>query len=499
MTDQGTMSRRQLFGATVLLGAANVVGRGTTRAASRATSQSPQPTGQLPERGEFVVRDAQVLTMDPTLGDLPHGDLHVRDGVIVAVGTGLSAPGVTVLDGQGMIALPGFVETHWHLWTSLARNLTGGPPAPGYVSLFRRLGPHYTPTDTYNAVRLGLAEGLAAGVTTVHDWSHNIRDPAYADSSLRAHAEVGMRARFSYGYPFGHPPDQTMDLADVARVRRERFAIAGDGLTTLGVAVRGPGGSMPVVYRREWETARMLGLPVTLHVSPTRQEAERDRTIETLGREGLLGRDVLLVHPLATTAADRALIASTGTALSISPVSELFFDWDIPPVDELLGAGVLLSLSLDNTPVVGNADPFAAMRLTLGLARVQNPAEFEVLARRVLELATIDGARALGLADRVGSLTPGKRADLILLRATDLNLAPVTNPVRAVVQSAQPANVDTVIIDGRILRRDGRFVALDAGTVARNATASLAAVQVRAANAAEEPDANVVVSSCSCC
>jgi 5-methylthioadenosine/S-adenosylhomocysteine deaminase len=472
------ISRRQLLGAAAALSVAGLAPRrGEARAASRR--RSAPAAAQLPARGEFVVRDAYVLTMDPALGDLPRGDIHVRDGAIVAVGAGVVAPGAEVIDGQGMIALPGLVETHWHLWNTLARSMAGDRPENGYFPLVLRLGRQFTPEDAYRAVRLALADALYSGITTVHNWAHNLRGPAYADAELRAHVEVGLRARFSYGAPQGHPPDEPIDLADLERVQQEWFAAGRAPLLTLGLAARGPATNPPAVYRREWETARRLGVPISVHVATSRQRAEQ-REIETLGREGLLGPDVQLIHAIYATPADRELMARTGTSLSISPWTELLIGFGFPQINEMLADGVRVSLSVDTTALSGTADMFSIMRVTVNLAHGQAETEFGIGTRRVLELATIDGARDLGLADRIGSLTPGKRADLILVRTTDVNIAPFTDPVHMLVLAAQPANVDTVVVDGRILKRGGELVALDVEQVVREAAESLAAVRARA-------------------
>ncbi len=176
---------------------------------------------QLPGRGELVVRGAYVLTMDPALGDFERGDVHVRDGEIVAVGAAVAAPGAEVIDGRDMIALPGLIDTHWHLWNSQMRNLVYEGPDLGYFAWAMRLGVAYTPDDTYRGVHLGVAEAINSGVTTVHDWAHNVRSPADADADLQALADTGIRARFSYGTPHGLDPDLPMDRADLARVQRE--------------------------------------------------------------------------------------------------------------------------------------------------------------------------------------------------------------------------------------------------------------------------------------
>jgi 5-methylthioadenosine/S-adenosylhomocysteine deaminase len=483
MARQGRISRRGLLGAAAVLGTTGLVGRPTSARAASRRHRAGGPAARLPSRSEFVVRGAHVLTMDPALGDLPRGDVHVRDGVIVAVGTDLAAPGAAVLDGRDTIALPGFVDTHWHLWTSSLRALIRNDEAPayGYFAVTPRVGLEYTPEDAYRAVRLGLAEGLYSGITTVHDWSHNILSPAHADADLRALADVGIRARFSYGYSrqLQLEPELPMDVADIARVQREWTARPNDGLLTLGMASRGvdlgqPGATPFRVLRRDWDGTRALGLPITLHVG-------RAREVTALEQEGLLGPDVQLVHPTSTTAAERELLAERGTSFSSSPHTELrrLQEAGDAQVAELLEAGVQVSLSVDHIAGL-NCDFFSTMRTLHWMHSHRIGDRVPLSTRRLVELATIEGARDLGLAEQIGSLTPGKRADLILVRTTDANIAPVHEPTHALVFAAQPRNVDTVVIDGRILLRGGQLTALDEEQVVREAVESAAALHLRA-------------------
>jgi 5-methylthioadenosine/S-adenosylhomocysteine deaminase len=190
-------------------GFAAALGLGTLQVA-QAQPAPPALTGSggpLPARGEFVVRGGHVLTMDATLGDLPSGDVHVRDGAIVAVGTNISVPNAQVIDGRDMIVMPGFVETHWHLWcTALRLIVRADDPNEGYFPTTIRVGRHFTPQDSYIGVRLGVAEGLLSGITTVHDWSHNTVSAQHADAEIQALKDIGIRARFSYGIGQGPRP-----------------------------------------------------------------------------------------------------------------------------------------------------------------------------------------------------------------------------------------------------------------------------------------------------
>src|SRR5215470_7707456 len=470
------LDRRTVLSQATAVGAAALLS-GRAAAQSAASGQA----ASLPARQEFVVRGAHVLTMDAALGELPAGDVHVRDGAIVAVAAAVAAPGAEVIDGRGLICMPGFVDTHWHLWTSLLRPIVRADDARyGYFPVTARLGPHYTPQDTYRSVRLGLTQALSAGITTVHNWAHNVRSPAHADAELAAMRDSGMRGRFSYGTPQGLPNDEPMDLADLARLKREWPDR--DGMLTLGICSRNVGkdpnplrGNVTMdMVKKEWGAARDLGLPITLHTSGP-------SPVRLLEGTELLGPDVQLVHPLLTTADERAILATRGVSYSMAPLGESRrpASAGVIQLGELMEAGVKISMSIDHTTTL-NCDCFACMRTLYNLHQHRIGERIKLTSRRLVELATIDGARDLGIADKAGSLTPGKRADLILVRTTDVNLTPVGDPYEALVSLAQPVNVDTVVVDGRVLRQGGRFTALDHARVVREARAAAMALRDKA-------------------
>src|SRR5262249_3626348 len=185
-------------------------------------------------------------------------------------------PGTHELDAAGMIVAPGLVDTHWHMWNTLLRSMSADPSGPGYFKVMIGAGRAYGPGDIYASTRLACAEAVNSGITTVHDWCHNVRGPGYAEAAVRALAEAGLRARFSYGVPAGHPTDQRVDGGGRERRPGAGAARAAGGRRSRGRAWRGRGGSTPAVrvpepvYRREIEAARALGIPVTVHASGPR-------------------------------------------------------------------------------------------------------------------------------------------------------------------------------------------------------------------------------------
>ena len=476
------VSRRAFLGTAAAAGLATTYTGRAEAGTGAPPAHAPLPAKGLPRRGEFIIRDAYVMTMDPAVGDVVGGDVHVRNGRIVAVGKNLRGGGSRI-DGRRTIVMPGLMDTHWHMWTTLYRSAAGsGSKIPnGYFAMNLRNGAAMHAEDAYHGVRLSLADAVNSGITFVHDWSHNIRGPAFADANLRAHSESGLRGRFSYGTPQGHPADQLMDLADLERVRKDWFSSGRvGGLMRLGVAGRPPGTSPAPVYRTEFAKARELGLPLSYHTNSNRAQG-RAQMIQQLGNEGMLGPQTQLIHSLFTTAAEQKLIADTGTPVSTSPWSELLIGYGVTPIRDMARWGVPLTLSVDTTPLTGTAELFSVMRLALGLDRGEAEAEFDLSARRVLEMATVDAAKAMGVADLVGTVSPGKRADLIMIRIDDVNVAPFFDAPNTVALAAGPQNVDTVVVDGRILKRHGRLVAYDTAEVVRETQTALRGLLARLA------------------
>jgi cytosine/adenosine deaminase-related metal-dependent hydrolase len=464
-------SRREFLGGMAALGTLGLPGCASMAGAA----------GSPGERGEFLIRKAYVMTMDSSAGDLPDADVHVRNGAIVAVGRNIRAGGAQVIDGRGMIVLPGFIETHWHMWNALLRSMSGDKREHGYFPTALALGKAYLPDDMYQGTRLGCAEAINGGITFVHDWCHNVRGPEYAAANLRALRESGLRARFSYGAAQGQLGDQPIDLADLARLHREWKTHSNDGLIALGLAWRGvstgaTGSVAAAAYRKDFDVARSLGIPISVHAN----NRKGSDAIALLAREKFLGRDVQVIHATWVSPEEIRALADNGCPVSLSPYTELRIGFGFPPTGELLAAGIPVGLSVDTTALSGNADMFAIMKAIQNIENSRTNNEFKLPARRVLELATIEGARSMGMDERVGSLKAGKRADLIMVNTREVNLGVFSEPAHMLVEAAQPSNVDTVMVDGRILKRRGRLTAIDVEQTVSEASAALTAVRKRA-------------------
>ena len=437
---------------------------------------------KLPERGNIVIRNAYVMTMEKDTGDLKDADVHVREGAIVAVGPKLNAPGARAIDGRGMIVMPGLIETHWHMWNTLLRGMSGEKPDYGYFRTSAGLGRVFEPSDMYQGTRLATAEAINSGITFVHDWCHNVRGPEYARQDLRALKESGLRARFSYGTMQGHDLKQTVDLADIEKLKTDWAQYSNDGLIALGLAWRGHGGNQPAnavpetVWRAEFETAQRLGLPISVHSSGSKSAIGQ---IGGLNKAGMI-KNVQVIHAVYATPEEIAAMKAAGASISLAPTSELRIGFGIPPTVSFLDAGIPVGLSVDTVTLVGNADMFAIMKTIQGLENGRAENEYKISARRVVELATIEGARSMGIDDKVGSLKAGKRADLIMIDTRAPNLGVFGDPAVMLVTAVQPANVDTVMVDGRILKRAGKLTAMNVLQIAKEAADANAAVRKRA-------------------
>jgi 5-methylthioadenosine/S-adenosylhomocysteine deaminase len=437
----------------------------------------------LPPRGEFVIANASIITMDPQLGDITNGSLHVRNGAIVAVGATVNAPpGAQVIDGQNRIVLPGLIDTHWHMWHTLFRGMSGDKGPEGFFPTITRFSGAMTPQDMYASSHLAAVEGLNAGITSVHSWCHNIRSRAHAEADIRAINDTGLRGRWSFGQAIDQSAEQTIRLADMEALNKEWSAYSNEGLLSLGMAWRGiyrGNAYLPTeVYKTEFDTARRLGLPITVHIGTVKTATQGH--IEGHAKQNLLGPDVNIVHGCSANAAEIQMIKDAGSSMSILPQTEMRGGWGFPLLGEFMNAGVPVALGVDSSALYGDVNLFAVLKFAMAVENGRNGSEFKLTARRALELGTIDAARVLGIDKQVGSLTPGKRADIVMVATDQLNMAVASDPVHLVVESTQPNNVDTVVADGRILKSGGKLTHIQSADVIREARVALADVRKRA-------------------
>jgi cytosine/adenosine deaminase-related metal-dependent hydrolase len=433
-----------------------------------------------------LLRGGRIISMDDSIGELPQGDVLIRDGRIAEVATSIDAPESDVFDASNMLVLPGFVDTHRHTWQSAIKGMSSDWSLPEYLAGIRgRIGPRFTPEDVYAATLYGATEALSGGVTTLIDWAHIMNSPGHADGSIAALREFGGRAIFAYGTPNDERIaewyiDSTIPHSDDIRRVREEELSSDDGLVTLMMAARGPQHTTPETAAGDWRLARDLGIRVTVHAGEGAWSL-RHQPVLRLHEQGALGPDTTFVHGNQFSDQDFEMIADSGGSISISPEVEMHMGLGFPVTGKSLAHGIVSSLSVD-VPVTVGGDMFSVMRCALSaeralvneefIRRVEMVEHLTISSEDVLRMATIDGARSCGLDQRTGSITPGKQADVVLMRADDLNLAPLNQPVAAVVVMSHSGNVDSVLVDGTFVKKHGEMLSVDVDTVLKKAVES---------------------------
>ncbi len=413
----------------------------------------------------LVVRNATVLTMDDA-GVLESSDVLVTGQDIAAVGPRLEVPPGTVeVDGSGGILMPGMIDTHRHMWQSALRGFGADWTLSQYfVFYYLNWGKIFRPQDIHAGNLLSAVEALDAGVTTTVDWSHGLQTVDHAEAAASALHSVPGRFVLAYGNLLGAPWEWTNDAAVrdfLARQDRDEM----HGLQLAFDVTGDP--AFP--ERAAFEAARELGLPVTTHAGVW--GATNDDSIRLMWEHGFMTPDVTYVHSATLTEDSYQRIAATGGTASVSTESEQSAGQGYPPTWELRKHGIPVSLSMD-TSVWWSADLFSAMRATLSADRSREHLEAHALgetvvhnqlrAEQVVQWATIGGARALGLDSLIGSIMPGKRADLVLIKNEDSPaLYPMLHPYGTVVFQAGRGDVDTVLVNGRVVKHDHRLVGVD--------------------------------------
>ena len=439
----------------------------------------------------YLIRGARVLSQDPGIGDLPSADILIAGGQIEAVAPDLAGAGAgaEVIDATDRIALPGFVDTHRHSWQSLIRHMSTDWTLPQYFSGVRGvLGNNYAPEDMYAANLIAMLDALDSGITTLVDWSHNNNTPEHADAAIQALFDSGIRSVWAHGNSNDEwlPVSDKPQSRDVVRIAEQWFS-SKDQLVTLALAPRGPQFATREVTARDFGLARELDIPVTVHVGDGAWG--KSLPVLWLDEQGLADARTTYVHCNMLRDDEYDVIARTGGAISIAPELEMHMGHGRLATLRGRDRGIPVSLSIDVCTSVGG-DMFSAMRAVLaGTRYLVNIAALDageavdplpVTAAEVLSFATQGGATAAWLGDTVGSITPGKAADVILVRTDSYGMQPLNYPAGAIVESGNPNLVETVFVNGTIVKRDGLLTGHDFARVRRMAEEARDRVLARA-------------------
>lgn len=449
-------------------GPIGAVAAGGAAATPRAAPGRGLPEGLGEPGRRLLIRGGAVLSMDAAVGNFVQGDVLVEGKRIVEVAPRIEAPGAAVIEAAGRIVMPGFIDTHHHQFETALRSqlahailINDGRPANAtnyYETMLQSFSMVYRPQDVYiNELFGGIAQ-LDAGVTTVMDVSQIHHSPEHSDAAVAGLRDAGRRAVFGYFEGWG---EKAKYPADAARLREQYFASDDQLLTmVMGGEIYLPG------YEAAWRTGRDLGLRIALHVVGT---FGMQPTFDALAEAGEFGADNIFIHMTGMSDMAWRKVAEAGAHVSLSVPIEMHMRHGTPPIQKALDLGVSTSLSSD-VECTMSADFFTQMRAMITLQRMivneaalagkeDHPALMQCID--AIGHATVEGARGLGLEARTGSLTPGKEADIVLLDAGALNVAPLNNVPGAVVTLMDRSNVDTVLVAGKVVKWRGALVGFD--------------------------------------
>jgi cytosine/adenosine deaminase-related metal-dependent hydrolase len=427
---------------------------------------------------KWLIEQGTIVTMDHKLGDLPVGDVLIVGDRIQEIAPRIQADDVQRIDARGMVVIPGLINAHMHTWQTGLRGVAGNWTVLEYFKkMHAGLATLFKPEDLYIANRVGGLNQINCGTTTLVDWCHNNPTPQHTDAAIDGLADSGIRAAFFHGSPKPDPkPGQKPfwevphPRDEVQRLLKQRFS-SKDQLLTMGMAILGPHYSTYDVAVEDFQLAREMGLIASMHCAGA--AARVPDGWDRLAKAGLLGDNNNIVHGNDLTDQQLGFMLDRGVTFSLTPETEMFQGHGFAITGRLRRWGHQPSLGVDLESCI-SGDMFTVARMALSTQRAfdnaqskqdrgQLPDTSTITAREALAWVTLEGARMLKMQDRIGSLTPGKQADLVLIRASDLNMQPMHDAVTSVVTQTSLANIDTVMVAGQLKKSKGQLLASDLG------------------------------------
>ncbi|HVL61518.1 MAG TPA: amidohydrolase family protein [Microbacterium sp.] len=438
----------------------------------------PRPEDFTPGR-PVVFRNGTVITVD-SAGVLEGADVLLVDDTIAAVGTQLDVPdGTLEIDASGGIVMPGMIDTHRHMWQTALRGYGGDWALSQYfVFYYLTWGEVFRPEDIYAGNLLSALESVDTGVTTTLDWSHALRTPEYGEAALQALREIPGRFVLAYGNYLGAPWEWS-NSPEFRSFVSDHFS-APDDMMGLQLAFDVTG-SEGFPEQGAFTAARELDLRVTTHAGVW--GATTDTSISQMYDGGFMTDRITYVHASSLSPESYQKIAATGGTVSVATESEQSAGQGYPSTWQTRKYGIVNSLSMD-TSVWWGADFFSTMRATLSAFRSRDHLEAQakgetinvnrLRAEDVVWSATMGGAHTLGMVDKIGSLTVGKKADVVLIKNDESPaMTPILNPYAHVVFQAGTADVHTVVVNGRVVKYEGKRIGLELAPIREKVAASV--------------------------
>jgi cytosine/adenosine deaminase-related metal-dependent hydrolase len=429
-----------------------------------------------------LVKCGWLVTLDPSIGEIRGGELLYRGNTIEAAGRNLGASADETIDASDKIVMPGLVNAHMHTWETALRGIGAEWMSADYFKhVHSNLATRYKPEDNYIANLMGALAQIDAGVTTLVDWCHNITTIEHAERAVDGLTDSGIRAVFAHGTakpigletgtPFTHVPHPRERIESL---RKGRLS-SDDGRVTLAMAILGPDWGAWEVVEHDVRMAREFGLVSSSHTRRREDCVVRDGYAR-MAKAGLLGPDHNLVHGTCFDTADLRFGLVSGASLTSTVLVELHHHIGDTMVAAFREQGGKPSIGID-VELYTTGQMFREMQAALLFARgkeVRNNVmrgnsplkAIPVKSREALEWATVNGAQAFKMDSKIGTLSPGKKADIVMLRANDVNMVPVWDPIYSIVEIAGAGNVDTVIIDGVVRKQNGKLT-IDEATLRR--------------------------------
>jgi cytosine/adenosine deaminase-related metal-dependent hydrolase len=436
---------------------------GTALAQGAGAGAADAELSRLQGARRILLKGGLVLSLDRQVGDFARADVLIEDGKIREVRPDIAVSGdaAAVIDAAHRIVIPGFVDTHSHSYQGLLRNiLTNGVLNPDYNrDIQSNLTPAYQAAEAYAGVLITALGLMDMGTTTIVDISQVSHTPEHSDACIKALQDSGIRAVYAY-YRGAGPATQYP--RDITRIQRTYFS-SKDQLLTLALGTN--------IDAKLYGLAREVGVPAVLHINNLSAQ------ILELGRAGLLRPGDEYIHCTHLNDDAWRLIRDSGGHISLSVEIEMAMGQGLPAIQEALDHGVRPSLSSDHGATVAQ-DFFSVMRAVFTLQHLQlfqrafsgeQNLPRRLSPRDLLEFATIEGARCANLESKVGTLTPGKEADIVLLAADRISVWPLNNAPGAVVNLMNPSQVETVLIGGKVKKWRGNLVGVDVPRVLRMA------------------------------